>query len=271
MNYREYTLRDMGIQRMLKDIYELQLHGLPKGTLYFIPSKNLPYYYQKSDKMAKPRILKKSDSDTPGIISGLKLRKWLETGIGIIERNLIWQEKMLKHYRPYDISSIQHHLSDSYRDLPEDYIERLTLKRSHDWAMAKFEGNPYYYRNLKYKTSFGLMVRSKSEIIIAEMLHAAGILFRYEPKIKLTDQNGNTKSYYPDFVIMLASGELLYWEHCGRLDLDEYRKRLFDKITIYHNNGISIGNNLIITTDTIDQTLDVEMIQRIIDNIRQFA
>jgi hypothetical protein len=77
-------------------------------------------------------------------------------------------------------------------------------------------------------------VRSKSELIIADKLHAAGLEYDYEPQITL---NGTER--YPDFVITDDdSGETYYWEHLGMMSNPKYKKRWEKKLSEYRAEGI---------------------------------
>jgi len=62
------------------------------------------------------------------------------------------------------------------------------------------------------------MVRSKSEVIIANMLFERDIPFRYETPLFAKDGT----FYLPDFTVTW-NGEDWYWEHVGRLDREDYR------------------------------------------------
>ena len=63
------------------------------------------------------------------------------------------------------------------------------------------------------------MVRSKSEVIIANMLHEREVPFTYEEPLFAEDGT----LYLPDFTVTWR-GEKQYWEHWGRMDQDRYRK-----------------------------------------------
>ena len=65
-------------------------------------------------------------------------------------------------------------------------------------------------------------MRSKSELVIADKLHARGIDYAYEQPLVLS--NGRTR--YPDFTIAdHARGITFYWEHLGMLDDPGYKAR----------------------------------------------
>lgn len=76
----------------------------------------------------------------------------------------------------------------------------------------------WYEEGKIHQTLSTYMVRSKSEVIIANMLAERNIPFLYE--MPLIAPNGTT--YLPDFTVTIK-GEDYYWEHLGRLDLPNYR------------------------------------------------
>ncbi len=76
----------------------------------------------------------------------------------------------------------------------------------------------WYEEGKIHQTLADIMVRSKSEVIIANMLTERDIPFQYEVPLYASDGT----FYLPDFTVKW-SGEIWYWEHLGRLDNDEYR------------------------------------------------
>lgn len=128
----------------------------------------------------------------------------------------------------------------------------------------------FYEQNLIHRTLRGEMVRSKSELIIADRLQAHGIEYVYEQSLTL---GGQTR--YPDFTIDDAeSGQKYYWEHCGLLGDPEYVKRWERKQAWYRNNGIlplaeGSGPNgtLIVTQDNENGGISSQEIQELIKRI----
>jgi len=76
----------------------------------------------------------------------------------------------------------------------------------------------WYEEGKIHKTLSEYMVRSKSEVIIANMLWERDVPFWYEKPLFAPDGS----FYLPDFTIMMG-GEEYYLEHVGRLDLPEYK------------------------------------------------
>ncbi|WGL59961.1 hypothetical protein QEJ31_15620 [Pigmentibacter sp. JX0631] len=86
------------------------------------------------------------------------------------------------------------------------------------------------YGSPQVLTSFGLKVRSKSEVFIAEKLKENNILFTYEKPL-----SADGKTYYPDFTIYIGKREL-YWEHFGLMNDDIYAKKTEIKMKWYNKH-----------------------------------
>jgi hypothetical protein len=92
----------------------------------------------------------------------------------------------------------------------------------------------FYEERLIHRTLRDEMVRSKSELTIADRLFSNNIDYLYEQPLNI---GGHTR--YPDFTIEDAeSGRKFYWEHCGMLIDLNYRKRWDKKQKWYRDNGI---------------------------------
>ena len=102
----------------------------------------------------------------------------------------------------------------SFRPVPDE------IQNMKDW----------YEEGKVHRTLADLMVRSKSEVIIANMLHDRDIPFRYEVPLYASDGT----FYLPDFTVTWR-GEEWYWEHLGMLDDEGYanhwetKKAWYDK------------------------------------------
>lgn len=120
----------------------------------------------------------------------------------------------------------------------------------------------YYEASLIHKTLKGELVRSKSEVIIANMLYEAGIAYEYEKELDLKED----RIKIPDFTIDDAeSGMLFYWEHCGMMTDSHYRKRWEDKKAVYEKHDIIEGENLIVSYDDVNGSIDSVAIKSLIE------
>ena len=124
-------------------------------------------------------------------------------------------------------------------------------------------GDTFFDEKLIHKTARGELVRSKSEVIIANALFHNGLDYEYEPQVIL---EGKVKR--PDFKITDAdTGEEWYWEHCGMMSDPKYAKRWKDKEKFYAKNGIVKGKNLIVTEEKAGEGLDSYGINEMIKEI----
>ncbi|WP_157507555.1 ATP-dependent DNA helicase [Ktedonobacter racemifer] len=105
-----------------------------------------------------------------------------------------------------------------------------------------------------HKTLADIFVRSKSEVIIANMLTEREIPFQYE--VPLFAEDGTF--YLPDFTITW-NGKQWYWEHLGRLDNAAYRAHWKKKNDWYRKN---FPHQLIITEESEDLSGDADMLIR---------
>ena len=111
-------------------------------------------------------------------------------------------------------------------------------------------GGRYLDANLIHRTSNGTLVRSKSEVIIADALSAADVEFSYERTFRGHD--GSLR--LPDFTIEdAATGETYIWEHLGMLSNPQYAHAWERKQAWYRASGVEEGGGevatLIVTKD----------------------
>jgi exodeoxyribonuclease V alpha subunit len=94
---------------------------------------------------------------------------------------------------------------------------------------------PYRPEGLIHRTSDGTPVRSKSEVIVYDVLTALGLSVSYEEP--LIAKSGDPKDFrLPDFTIH-HQGQAWYWEHLGMLDKVSYRDDWRLKQLWYRDNG----------------------------------
>ena len=131
-------------------------------------------------------------------------------------------------------------------------------------------GDVFLEERLIHLTARGDAVRSKSEVIIANMLHAKKIDYHYESPLEF---DGVVK--YPDFTIEDDdTGITYYWEHCGLLHDAAYKRRWDRKEEWYREHqvlrieeGGGSNGTLIITRDQADGGIDSKVIAKMISQL----
>ncbi len=177
------------------------------------------------------------------------------------DRLVILHEGPLVDYRRYagdEHSEIARRMTNLFADpLPREVVVDAQQR--------------FLEEGLIHRTERGDLVRSKSELVIGDKLHAHGIDYAYEQPLVLP--NGRTR--YPDFTIEdHARGVTFYWEHLGMLNDPGYRARWERKRAEYlacgigsHENGGGPEGTLIETRDEPGGGLDAATIASVIDEV----
>lgn len=112
-----------------------------------------------------------------------------------------------------------------------------------------------------YRTERGEIVRSKSEMIIANKLFANGIPYRYEAEMRLAEF-----TVHPDFTVLnRRTRATLVWEHFGMTGDLEYATSAYARQLAYQKSGYLPGRDLIVTMESPRQPMDSRQAQKIID------
>ena len=128
------------------------------------------------------------------------------------------------------------------------------------WKDQIYEKKQFKENSPDFFTRRGLRVRSKSEVIIADMLDEMQIPFIYEKPLKL-----GIWTIHPDFTLLDINNRCeVYWEHFGMMDDADYRNNAFLKIRKYEENGFYQHDRLIWTFETGKQPLNTKVLRKMI-------
>jgi hypothetical protein len=159
---------------------------------------------------------------------------------------------LLHHPRHHHLESFSKHLSTA------KHLVALSWDPSKEiaWDAVHFNSNPYPIAKPLHTTNGG-SVRSKSELLIAQLLLSNHVPYRYEQELRF-----NQKSLYPDFTIQRPyDKKIIYWEHWGMIDQSAYRAQYHEKMEFYMQHGILPDENLICTYETAEHPLDIESVE----------
>ncbi len=133
----------------------------------------------------------------------------------------------------------KHSLLDYLVYLLDNYDNSKSLHQE----IGRYLGVSKHLLGKIHKTESGIWVRSKSEVIIANILYRSQIPFDYEEKLFYE----KTKWKEPDFTIKYNE-KIWYWEHLGMTDDEKYNDDWKEKKEIYGRLGIM--NQLITTKES---------------------
>lgn len=172
--------------------------------------------------------------------------------------------KLEKHYKKGSVETIYASLPESHQrivdpiELPDkDYIEK--------WLSVPYEPKPFSESAPEYYTDTGIRVRSKSEILIGNLLTKYNIPYLYEKPLML-------KGYgvvHPDFTLLdLNTRREVYYEHMGMMDDSDYREHALAKIACYEQNNILPGARLLLSFETGKQPINMKNVEKIIAHLK---
>ena len=235
------------------------------SELYDIKDPILQKYYDSTEAKGFVKTMKKNDlapqelSETVyhALLSGdAKLKKALERWLVIeVADTEISDERMavmladIAEKREY-----KYELLDYFVYLIEDNPNTQHLHQE----IARYLGMDKYHLNRIYKTVDGNQVRSKSEVIICDLLAKSGLRYEYERLLEYEPG----KVINPDFTIFLDNGRMLYWEHIGMIGNEKYSEDWSKKMDIYDKY---FPNQLLKTYESGALSSDAE---KIIANIK---
>jgi len=256
INYLEDSLKK--VRRELDSLKK----KVPEGAkLRAVKHKNQYQYFMKLKGYGQNgKYISADDKKTAEILAQIEYDEKL---IDILNKYIHSYKKLEEAglYNPFELAL--NHMTCGKRDLVnEHYVsdEKYVINwRNQEYDRMGFkEGFPEYY------TRQGLRVRSKSEVIIADILDEYAVPFLYEKPLKL-----GTLTVHPDFTLLnMDNKKELYWEHFGMMDDIEYRNNAFIKIQRYEQNGFYQHSSLIWTFETISLPLSTRVIRKMIEELK---
>lgn len=267
MDFKSLLQDELQIERDFLKQYKFGLKSVEKYAGYRLTQKRGKEFFAVNRRTKKEFYIKKSNF---GLIQVLRRQKLCETGVKVIEKNLKALERLLAVYQPYDPAALEESLSPAYRNKQEDLDQMHEAQTGSGTRFTQSE-NPHHPEHLKHRTSFGLIVRSRIEAAAAELAYSRGYCIMYEKRVILYDEEGNLHVVYPDFILceneQSPDVTWIYWEHLGLLDMEDYRERTMLKLKLFPQNGILPGQNLILTTDGMNESIDLMAVSNVLDSI----
>ena len=232
----------------------------PDGKIYTSCSNGVQQYYfmEQGRKKYIPAAKKES-------ALSIVQREYDERLLRICQKEYKAIDRFLRSFHPEIIEEFIQSLSPARKktvDLryvsAEQFAAQVTVFATEQY---KRKENTYPPSD-RFTTRQGVCVRSKSELIIANMLDRHGLQYYYE----LPLETGPDVWAFPDFTVVdVSRRRLVYWEHFGLTDDFGYSSKMAAKLNAYERIGIFPGDNLIMTMESRDCPLDVGMVKVKID------
>lgn len=258
--FHELNRRKKYLQKLLNDI-ENKVQIFPQGTLRVSKIKGVPrYYHMTKQGDTKGKYISKKNMD---FAKQLAQKDYLQKVYQQAKTELEKINLYVEWYENEEYENIYTGLSQYRKELVTPIVvsDEMFIKQ---WEQEMFKTNPYHLEEKVYYTKKNETVRSKSEVMLADMYYELGIPYRYEAELRL--QNGKIK--YPDFTLLnMNTRKVIYHEHLGLMDNDQYRKSNLIKLDEYRKNGIYLGKNLMITYEAEGCYLNIREIRKMCQEI----
>lgn len=242
----------------LKDKKEKVIMTAPEGTLRICNSRNRTQFYQRIDptdfngsyigekEFQIARDLAQKDYDK-------KVLRAIEKEINVISKFLTNYPEVNAEQVYGKLHKVRQKMTEPIRESEEEYVCK--------WEEVSYQGKGFADNAPEFYTMKEERVRSKSELIIADILNREGIPYRYEYPIYLKGQG----RIYPDFTVLnVKKRKELYWEHLGMMDDSAYAEKAFQKIATYEKSGFFPGDKLILTYESKNVPLSQKQIMLMI-------
>lgn len=253
----DLILRCELIDKLMKLTKE-RLEKLPEGKLKIKNHNNRIYYY-RDEGSNRDKIISRNNVV---VAKQLAQRNYLEN----VLKASISEGSFLKE------------VIDKYpKIIPEDIYDQLSAERKQlvrpiilpddqyvrEWLEKPYTPKPFHKNDPVFETMKGHRVRSKSEMIIADRLFTNGIPYKYECPLVL-----GKEIRHPDFTVLKVSErKVLYLEHCGKVGDEGYADDMVDRINLYSENGILLGDRLFLTLESSNRPFDVRTLDNLINEI----
>ncbi len=217
------------------------------------------------------RIISDDDPSKPQYISKSKLkparniaqRDYYIKALKYVTNEIKAIEKLIKARKKYKLEELYEQTKKPRRAL----ITPLTL--SDEEYARRWQETDYYHKpntpSDTYISMKGERVRSKSELIIANILYLLGIPYHYEYPLELI----NGRIIYVDFLILdVRNRKEIWYEHFGMMGDMAYADPNTDRFNDIVAAGLLPGDNFIATFETYNKPLDTRTIFKILEPYR---
>ena len=250
------------IERLIRAVTKQkeEYTGLPEGTIKVSPSGGRPQYFLRKERTAKAEYVPTKERE---LIAKLIKKEYAIRSLRELEEMKKCLQKFLDKYHPKALQRQYANLCEGRKVFvtPIELTDEMYVEK---WFSEHLgEQNPFPEQG-KYETEQGEYVRSKSEKILADTFYKMKVPYRYEAQLNL----GLGRYVYPDFTCLnVRKRKTIYWEHLGLLNVDAYASKNHEKLALYEQNGILLGDNLMISFETADCPLNTAVLRKKIEAI----
>ncbi len=255
LNYLETLDSQMAVQ--VKSVDGSLTIDRSKGHVRFVKrlDDKTRVYLSDNDKDLITNLAQKRFSQKV-MVTGNKERRQLKACLRILES----KEDGLS-----DVTKVLPSMPEEFKPLIHNTINQVNDEYARQWQNRKLSKrirDEFTEKIDPLKTKRGDLVRSKSELIIADKLFDADVPYFYEAR---KDIPGKKDHFFPDFLVLNRNTRQEFlWEHFGMLDNENYVRATQRKLSEYAKMGYFPGKNMIVTFESAGVPLDTEYVDILI-------
>ena len=234
---------------------------LPEGDLHIVTRNGKCFYYQRFAKKGnRKKEHRYGISDNHELIFALVRKRYVEKAIAVVEKDIKLLDYAIKGFESIDENAVMKNFFNKYPQLYDGIFYNKVNAR--EWEECYEPPKDFYSVDLKSVSLKGVDMRSDGEIYITSRLDHFKIPHRYEANLI----HPNLSGYHPDFTILRPrDNKLIYWEHFGKVNDDDYIRYNIEKVTLYIEYGITPWDNLIMTFNNKEGGFNAKLIDAMIE------
>lgn len=286
---RDFLIKERTLMRQKRQNVRKELSRLPEGHLRMGMDRGnvRPNWIRYENGRRTKKIIGKNQD----LVYKLAHKEYLKEELTRLEKNLAALDYFLEHVFDCDEDTILNLMPSNYDLLQRDWVVYPALmKKDFYYPKPVFDGSlepqiarlnigdfgngmtPEYWASMPYCANTfdgrihfsrkGVKTRSKSEAMLLDLYDELGIFYHYDENLSILGRRIS-----PDIVgARLLDGALIYHEHLGLMS-EEYRSHFQYKTSLYMQNGILPGKNLILTYDNEDGAINLQLIEQIVRDV----
>lgn len=256
------------LEKVLQEM-ELAIEQAPKGYLKIRKKRGHCFYYHRyKDETENKSLEQYIEKNNEVLVKKLAQKSYYTKMKPLLQKELMTLKFYRDNYNPENADEMFDSLPMERKNLIAP-VRMTPGERIRRWNCEQYEPYKKHPENLIFETEKGEMVRSKSEVIIANLLYQneKDLLYKYERPLELKNGREN-HVVHPDFTILnIHTGKITYWEHAGRMDDFKYLNDHIHKMYLYEANQLFTGEHVIVTYETTNTPLNIQSVKRYIQRL----
>ena len=249
--YGDLEKRAKELKRIQEELV-IRLTQAPKGSLKVVMMRGRPRFYcRESSSDRNGKYLGEKDGQ---LIAQLAQKNNDELELTAVRQELEAIQGYMSKFPKVSVEEVYERLHPAKKTLvtpsvetDEMFLERWKKKYHTDESFSR--GRP------EFVTDRGELVRSKSEVIIANTFNRLAKTYCYEPALIIPGRG----TFHPDFAAPNIRRHItVFLEHLGLMDDPDYADTAVSKQNIYILSGYYPGDQLIITMETQNVPLNIQ-------------